>query len=174
MFQTPRSPPILSSFIDHTIRIKRWDFPISVKHVYLKTVIKLSDIKFFGIQVTWQIRTIVSLDIYKNKNRRIDIHSLLATNSILNSLFYIVVLRSILRYITYKFRKKHSWNDKVNGSPWNWFRWSIRSNDHDVTTTISAFQRGRVVFKRVIVGNINSRWSVGDAYQHPPESIIAS
>lgn len=100
MFQTPRSPPILSSFIDHTIRIKRWDFPISVKHVYLKTVIKLSDIKFFGIQVTWQIRTIVSLDIYKNKNRRIDIHSLLATNSILNSLFYIVVLRSMLRINT--------------------------------------------------------------------------
>lgn len=168
MFQTPRSPPILSSFIDHTVRIKRWDFHISVKHVCLKTLIKLSNIKFFGIQVTWQIWTIVSLDIYKNKNRRMDIHSLLTTNSIWNSLFFIVVLRSILR------RKKHSWNDKVNGSPWNWFRWSIRSSDRDVTTTISAFQRGRVVFKRVIVGNINSRWSVGDAYQHPPESIIAS
>lgn len=30
------------------------------------------------------------------------------------------------------------------------------------------------VFKRVIVGNINSRRSVGDAYQHPPETTILS
>ena len=45
---------------------------------------------------------------------------------------------------------------------------SIRSNEHGVATAISVFQRGRGVFKRVIVGNINSRRGVGNAYQHPP------